>query len=124
MNDQNLIPLNKRSKKVQREIQEKGRQANKAKHQEKRTIRECMKILAALPCKAGKLKERINEAGIEDEAITNGMAVAFTTMMNATKNPAFARVLFEMLGENDVQGVTKLPPEPIQINFSDKAAEK
>lgn len=39
-NEQNLIPLNKRSKKVQREIQEKGRQANKAKIEARKTLRE------------------------------------------------------------------------------------
>ena len=39
-NEQNLIPLNKRSKEVQREIQEKGRQANKAKIEGRKTLRE------------------------------------------------------------------------------------
>ena len=99
---ENLIPFDQRTEEEQRAIRSKGGKASQKKQRENRTIRECMKILAALPCKAGKLKERINEAGIEDEAITNGMAVAFTTMMNATKNPAFARVLFEMLGENEI----------------------
>jgi len=45
-NEQNLIPLNKRSKEVQREIQEKGRQANKAKIERRKTLRE--ELLALL----------------------------------------------------------------------------
>lgn len=39
-NEQNLIPLNQRSKRVQREIQEKGREANKKKWAEKKLFKE------------------------------------------------------------------------------------
>ena len=42
---ENLIPLNKRSKEAQREIQEKGRQANKEKWAEKLDMRERMKAV-------------------------------------------------------------------------------
>lgn len=45
-NEKNLIPINKRSKKVQREIQEKGRQANKLKWQQRKTLAE--ELLALL----------------------------------------------------------------------------
>ena len=43
---ENLIPLNKRSKEAQREIQEKGRQANKLKIQQRKTLAE--ELLALL----------------------------------------------------------------------------
>lgn len=46
-NEQNLIPLNKRSKKVQREIQEKGRKANKEKIEARKTLREELLLLLA-----------------------------------------------------------------------------
>ena len=42
-NQENLIPLNKRSKSVQREIQEKGRQANKQKWAEKKLFKDLFK---------------------------------------------------------------------------------
>lgn len=42
-NEQNLIPLNQRSKKVQREIQEMGRQANKQKWAEKKLFKDLFK---------------------------------------------------------------------------------
>lgn len=42
-NEENLIPLNKRSKSVQREIQEKGRQANKQKWAEKKLFKDLFK---------------------------------------------------------------------------------
>jgi len=43
---ENLIPLNKRSKEAQREIQELGRQANKLKIQQRKTLAE--ELLALL----------------------------------------------------------------------------
>ncbi len=46
-NEQNLIPLNKRSKEVQREIQEKGRKANKKRIEERKTLREELLLLLA-----------------------------------------------------------------------------
>ena len=46
-NEQNLIPLNQRSKKVQREIQEKGRIANKEKIEARKTLREELLLLLA-----------------------------------------------------------------------------
>ena len=44
-NEQNLIPLNKRSKKAQREIQEKGRKANKEKNEKRKTLKEELLLL-------------------------------------------------------------------------------
>lgn len=49
MNDENLIPLNKRSKSAQREIQEKGREANRLKWKEKLNTREKMRQLLQAP---------------------------------------------------------------------------
>ena len=44
-NEGNLIPLNKRSKEVQREIQEKGRKANKEKWEARKTLKEELLLL-------------------------------------------------------------------------------
>ena len=60
-NEKNLIPLNKRSKKVQREIQEMGRKANKEKIEARKTLRE--ELLALLS--KGDTQERISLAVIE-----------------------------------------------------------
>ena len=52
-NEQNLIPLNKRSKSVQREIQEKGRQANKEKWAEKKDMQSRVKAVMEMPADPG-----------------------------------------------------------------------
>ena len=60
-NEQNLIPLNKRSKKAQREIQEMGRKANKAKIEARKTLRE--ELLALL--EKDNTQERISLSVIQ-----------------------------------------------------------
>lgn len=60
-NEQNLIPLNKRSKKAQRRIQEMGRKANKAKIEARKTLRE--ELLALL--EKDNTQERISLSVIQ-----------------------------------------------------------
>lgn len=60
-NEQNLIPLNKRSKKAQREIQEKGRKANKEKCEARKTLKEELLLLLS----QGKTQEKMSLALIE-----------------------------------------------------------
>ena len=73
-NEQNLIPLNKRSKKVQREIQEKGRKANKAKIEKRKTLRE--ELLSLL--EKGDTQQKLSLALIQ-EAL-NGNTKAFVAI--------------------------------------------
>lgn len=61
-NEKNLIPLNKRSKKVQRDIQEKGRKANKEKIQARKSLRE--ELLAIL--EKGDTQEKLSLSLIQE----------------------------------------------------------
>ena len=94
-----------------------GKRSGEVRRQ-KRTVRECLAILKDMPCTHDKIKKTLREAGIKDEEITNGMAIAFATFMNGMKNAQFARLAYEMMGENDVQGAIKIPPGNLQVNFS------
>ena len=120
---ENLIPV-----RTEEEAREKGRRGGKKSgeaRRQKRTVRECLAILKDMPCTHDKIKKTLREAGIKDEEITNGMAIAFATFMNGMKNAQFARLAYEMMGENDVQGntiINSAPPE-INVNFV-KADEK
>lgn len=76
-NEQNLIPLNKRSKKVQREIQQKGREANKKKIEKRKTLRE--ELLALLS--QGNTQNKMSLALIE-KAI-NGDTKAFEVIRDS-----------------------------------------
>lgn len=87
MNEKNLIPLNQRSKKVQREIQEKGRKAAALKREEMKTIQAQMQAL--LDCDTTdpetgekiKVRQRISKAQI-DKAFA-GDTAAFLAIWKA-----------------------------------------
>ena len=121
MNDENLKPCTTKN-----EARERGRNGGLKSgeaRRKKRTVRECLAILKDMPCTHDKIKKTLREAGIKDEEITNGMAIAFATFMNGMKNAQFARLAYEMMGENDVQGAIKIPPGNLQVNFSSNAED-
>lgn len=118
MNDQNLIPNSQRSPKELREMTRKGGIASGKARREKKTIREAFALLKDLPLDNEKLREQLKKAGVTKEDMTYGAAMAYMTVINGMKgNPSFMRLAFEMLGENDVQGVSKIPGA-LQVNFS------
>lgn len=69
MSQDNLIPLNQRSKEVQREIQEKGRQANKQKWQEKKLLKDELAIIMENVNKDGKTYQELISTALVKEAL-------------------------------------------------------
>ena len=116
-NEKNLIPFDKRTEKEQREIRSKGGKASQKKQAEQKRIREAMQEIMNLQINHSEIRSFLDSLGIPDEKKTWAYAEAAITAKNALKNPAFARLLYEMLGENDVQGVSKIPGA-VQVNFS------
>ena len=116
-NEKNLIPFDKRTEKEQREIRSKGGKASQKKQAEKKRIREAMQEIMNLQINHSEIRSFLDSLGIPDEKKTWAYAEAAITAKNALKHPAFARLLYEMLGENDVQGVSKIPGA-LQVNFS------
>lgn len=76
-NEKNLIPLNKRSKEIQREIQEKGRRANKQKCEERKTLKQELLLLLS----QGKTQEKISLALISKAL--NGDTKAFEVIRDS-----------------------------------------
>lgn len=76
-NEKNLIPLNQRSKEAQREIQEKGRKANKKKCEERKTLKEELLLLLS----QNKAQEKMSLALIEKA--TNGDTKAFEVIRDS-----------------------------------------
>ena len=120
MNDENLIPMNKRAKDEQREIARLGGKARGKQRRMEKTCREVFSVIRNMPLKDGKLREEMIKAGFPDGEITYGAALAFATVIYGLKGKGdILRVAFEMMGENDVQGVTKIPAGKMVVNFSD-----
>ena len=118
MSEKDLRPV--RTKEEAKERGRNGGIASGKARREKKTIREAFALLKDLPLDNEKLREKLKKAGVTNDDMTYGAAMAYMTVINGMKgNPSFMRLAFEMLGENDVQGVSKIPGA-LQVNFSSK----
>ena len=75
MSENNLIPMNKRSKEEQRELARKGGIASQQKQKEKKTMRGQLQMLLALQLKDPKTVKKLKEMGIDTTNIDNRMAL-------------------------------------------------
>ena len=98
---ENLIPLNKRSKEVQRDIQEKGRQANKEKRAKAKTFKALLNVmLEEVDTKTGKTyRELMNEAMLE-QAIKKGNVKAYEVLRDTSGEIIKASASIDVSTEN------------------------
>lgn len=110
MNGQdNLIPLNKRSKEIQRQIQEKGRKANKEKWEQKKKLKDELEILMEQVSKDGRTYQELISTALVKEALkgntkayeiirdTMGQKPIEQKVVNATINDPFDELSVEEL---------------------------
>lgn len=119
-NEQNLIPFNERSKSEARELGAKGGKASGEARRLKKTCRDFFMQLREMPVNDEKLIAAMKRAGFtNNDDLTYGAAMAMQTMIKAMKgNSQMMRLAYEMMGENQTQGVVvnSAPPE-INVNF-------
>ena len=101
-NEKNLIPLNKRTKSEQREIQSSGGIASGAARRRKRSLKEAADLYLSLPVTDRRVFNKIARDGVEPEDIDNQMAiVAGLAGVAAQGDSKAAKVLFDLLGDAD-----------------------
>ena len=104
MNDQNLIPTTKRTKKEVREMTIKGGKRSGEVRRQRKTQREQLELLMSLPLKNPKAKEQIKNLGIEDAEINNQMAMnvaMFNLILKGGKGSVQAyNSINDLIGEN------------------------
>jgi hypothetical protein len=119
-NEQNLIPFDERSKSEARELGAKGGKASGEARRLKKTCRDFFMQLREMPVNDEKLIAAMKRAGFtNNDDLTYGAAMAMQTMIKAMKgNSQMMRLAYEMMGENQTQGVVvnSGPPE-INVNF-------
>jgi hypothetical protein len=119
-NEQNLIPFDERSKSEERELGAKGGKASGEARRLKKTCRDFFMQLREMPVNDEKLIAAMKRAGFtNNDDLTYGAAMAMQTMIKAMKgNSQMMRLAYEMMGENQTQGVVvnSAPPE-INVNF-------
>ena len=84
-NEQNLRPLNTRTKKERREIAIKAGKASGEARRQKKTMKEQAELLLSLSVKNSKLKKVMKDLGIEEEEQTNQMAMILSMLNTALK---------------------------------------
>lgn len=101
-NENNLIPLDKRTKSEQREIQSSGGIASGAARRRKRSLKEAADLYLSLPVTDRRVLNKIARDGVEPEDIDNQMAiVAGLAKVAAMGDSKAAKVLFDILGDAD-----------------------
>lgn len=99
MNDENLIPVSRRSKSEVRELGRKGGVASGESRRRRKQLREYAEMVMSMPLE-GANRARLESMGIAEEDLTNGMAMVMTTFNQALKgNPKHIQIMREMLGE-------------------------
>ena len=92
-NEQNLIPLDKRTKKEQRKIAAMGGKASGEARRKKKTMRELASLMAAAPVKSITAKRSLEKMGLDEDDMTNDALVT--------------QALFNKALEGDVKAIEK-----------------
>ena len=74
-NEQNLIPINKRTKSEQREYQSQGGKKSGEVRRKKKLMKETMNMLLSLDLPESEGKEKLKKMGIEDEDLNVQTAI-------------------------------------------------
>ena len=99
-NIENLKPM---EYELSREEAKKGGIKSGQVRKEKKLMKDCFKLLMSLPSKNDKLKSQIKSLGIEDEDITNQMAVTISMFQQALKgNVRASEFIQDTMGEKPV----------------------
>ena len=105
MNDENLIPTTKRTKKEVREMTTKGGKRSGEVRRQRKTQREQLQLLLSLPLKNPKAVEQIKNLGIEDTEINNQMAMnvaMFNLILKGGKGAVQAyNSINDLIGDNE-----------------------
>lgn len=100
-NEQNLIPMDRRSESEAREFGRKGGIESGKSRRRKRSLREAADLFLSLPVNNPGILQGLEAAGLDTDDIDYQMAIVVGMTMEAVKGSTkAARVLMEMLGGN------------------------
>ena len=98
-NEQNLIPLDKRTKSEQRKIQSMGGCSSGVSRRRKKSLREAAELYLSLPVSDKRAWNRLAQDGVEPEDADNQMAIIAGLTMKAMKGDSkAAKVIFDLIG--------------------------
>lgn len=99
-NEQNLIPMEKRSPEEAREMGRKGGRASGESRRRKKSLREAAELYLSLPVANKTAWNKLARDGVAPEDVDNQMAIIAGLTIKAVKGDAkAAKLLFDLLGE-------------------------
>ena len=111
-NEENLIPVTKRTKNEAREISKKGGQASGAARRKKKSLKQVAKYLLSLPV-VEELQEEMIQSGIAIDETDNQTALVFSMMQRAIKgNVTAAQFIANITGST---AMTEAEREKIKL---------
>ena len=99
-NEQNLIPMDKRSKSEARELGREGGRASGEARRRKKSLREAAELYLSLPVSDKRAWNKLAKDGVAPEDVDNQMAIIAGLSIKAAKGDAkAAKVLFDLIGD-------------------------
>lgn len=104
-NEQNLIPMDQRSQSEARELGREGGRASGVSRRRKRSLRDAADLYLSLPVADKRAWNKLERNGVDPEDVDNQMAIIAGLTIKAAKGDAkAAKVLFDLLGEQEAMG--------------------
>ena len=102
LNEQNLIPMDRRSKEEARALGREGGRASGVSRRRKRALKEAADMYLAMPVKDKRSLNKLLRAGVDEDDADNQMLVIAGLVAKAAKGDAkAARLIFDLIGEGD-----------------------
>lgn len=115
-NEQNLVPMDQRTKEEARELGREGGRASGIARRRKRSLREAADLYLSLPVADRKSWNKIARGGVDPEDIDNQMAMIIGLTQQAMKGDAkAAKVIVDLIGEapNNGNGMPEIEDDEI-----------
>lgn len=122
-NEQNLIPMDQRSKDEARELGREGGRASGVSRRRKRSLREAADLYLSLPVSDKRAWNKLARDGVDPEDVDNQMAIIAGLTIKAVKGDAkAAKVLFDLLPEQSGQILPdQMEDDPITRSLKEEA---
>lgn len=99
-NEQNLIPMDQRTKSEARELGREGGRASGESRRRKKSLREAAELYLSLPVSDKRAWNKLAKDGVGPEDVDNQMAVIAGLTIKAVKGDAkAAKLLFDLVGD-------------------------
>ena len=121
-NEQNLVPINERTKSEQREITRKGGIASGIARRQKKTLAQIGDMIGNLDIKSEKNRAILKDAGINDEDMINDVGMLFRLNLKAQQgDPKAIELLAKLRGQlKTEEPLANINIQSVNISFGNK----